>query len=178
MKIGSNGLFFLTIFDFIAKDPSGHGITFWAILLYCSPIVFIIAAVSAILGAPAKKRLIRRQLSATELIRWKDLIPSLILDAVAITGSLIFTVYAWEEWIDLGSTYHGDRWMVLFLLGTALLSSLVMIVAHMRLLSKQCGEGRSDISSMKRVFFAFQLGLISPGAFAVAVAGLLLAFPK
>lgn len=133
----------VAFFGFIAGNPSGHGITFWAILLYCSPIVLVIAAFSAILGAPAKRRLIRRQLSATEFIRWADLIPSLILDAVAITGSLIFTVYALEEWLKTGSTYHGDGWVFVFLLGTALLSPLVMIMVHGRLLSGKFREHRA-----------------------------------
>jgi hypothetical protein len=168
----------VAFFGFIAGNPSGHGITFWKILLYCSPLILVLAGVSAILGVPAKRRLIRRQLSATEFVRWADLIPSLILDAVAITGSLIFTVYALEECLKTGSTYHGDGWVFVFLLGTALLSPLIMIMVHVRLLSGKFRERGSDFSLMKRVVFAFQLGLVSPGAFAVVVTGLLLALSK
>lgn len=167
-----------TAFFFIAGAPSGRGITFWAILLYGSPIVLMMAAVSVVLGAPAKRRLIRRQSSSTEFIRWMDLIPSLIFDAVSITGSLIFTVYALEEWLEVGSTYHGDGWMVVFLIGSALLSSSIMIVVHMRLLSRTSGERRPTISVVKRVSFAFQLGPVNPGVFAVVCLGLLWAFPK
>ncbi len=163
-------------FGFIAGNPSSHGITFCAILLYCSPIVLMMAAVSVILGVPVKRRIIRRQLSSTEYIRWKDLIWSLILEVFAITGSLIFTVYALEEWLEVGSTYHGNAWVVVFLLSTAVLSALIMIIAHMSLLSEKLGERWSGISVMQRVVLAFRLGLVSPGAFSVVVIGLLLAF--
>jgi hypothetical protein len=57
------------IFFFIAGGSSGYGITFRAILLYCSPIILGIAVAAAFLGIPAKRRLIRRQLSSTEFIR-------------------------------------------------------------------------------------------------------------
>jgi hypothetical protein len=166
------------LFFFIGGNLSGHGITFWAILLYCSPIVLLIAAVSVILGAPVKRPLIRRQLSTTEVIQWKDLIPSLIFDAASITGALIFTVYALEEWLDVGSTYHGDGWVFVFLLGSTPLSSLLMLIPHMRLLSRKLGDRWRGISFVKKVALAFQLGLVSPGAFAVVVIGLLVALSK
>jgi hypothetical protein len=100
------------------------------------------------------------------------------LEAFAVTGSLIFTVYALEEWIKAGSTYHGDAWMIVFLLGAALLSALIMIIAHMSLLSRQAEERWTGISFAQRVIVAFQLGLVTPGAFAVVVMGLLTALSK
>jgi hypothetical protein len=166
------------LFFFIGGNVSGHGITFWAILLYCSPIVLLIAAVSVILGAPVKRQLIRRQLSATEVIRLKDLIPSLMFEVASITGALIFTVYVLEEWLDVGSTYHGDGWVFVFLFGSTLFSSLLMFIPHMRLLSRKLGERRPGISFIKRFGLALQLGLVSPGAFAVVVIGLLAALSK
>jgi hypothetical protein len=165
-------------FGFIAENSSAHGITFWAILLYCSPLVLLMAAVSVMLAAPAKRRLIPRQLSTTEFIRWKDLIPSMILEAFAVTGSLIFTVYALEEWLEAGSTYHGDGWMIVFLVGTALLNSLIMIVPHMRLLTEESCEHRPRTPLMKSIALAYRLGLVSPGAFAVVITGLLVALSK
>jgi hypothetical protein len=168
----------VTFFGFIAGNSSGHGITFWAILLYCSPLVLLIAAVSLILAAPAKRRLVRRQLSATEFISWKSLIPILILEAFAVTGSLIFSVYVVEEWLEAGSTYHGDGWMVIFLLSTALLSSLIMIIPHMRLLSEKCRQLWWIIPLRKRIVLSFQLGLVSPAVFALLVAGLMLILSK
>ena len=98
------------LFGFIAGNSSAHEITFRAMLLYWSPIVLLSAAVSVMLAAPAKIRLIRRQLSATQFMRWKGLIPSLILEAFGIAGSLIFTVYALEEWLKAGSTCNRDGW--------------------------------------------------------------------
>lgn len=168
----------ITFFGFIAGNSSAHGITFWAILLYCSPLVLLIAAVSVVFAAPAKRQLVRRQLSATEFISWKSLIPSLILEAFAVTGSLIFSVYALEEWLEAGSTYHWDGWMVVFLLSTALLSSLIMIIPHMRLLSKKFGELWQGISLIKRVAFAYELGLVSSAAFALVVTGLMVVLSK
>jgi hypothetical protein len=100
------------------------------------------------------------------------------LEAFAVTGSFIFTVYAPEEWIKAGSTYHGDAWMIVFLLGAALLSALIMIIAHMSLLSRQAGERWTGISFAQRVIVAFQLGRVTPGAFAVVVMGLLAALSK
>lgn len=162
------------IFLFIAGGPSGRGITFWAILLYCSPIVLLMAAVAVIIGAPAKRRLLRRQITAEEVLPWRVLMPSLIFDALAITGSLILTVYALEEWLEVGSSYHGNGWVVLFLLGTALLSSLITMTAHILLLSKDFGEHWPAISFLKKLLLAFQLGLVNPGAFAVVAGGLVL----
>jgi hypothetical protein len=168
----------VAFFGFIAGNSSGHGITFWAILLYCSPLVLLIATVSVMLAALAKRRLIRRQLSTPEFIRWKDLIPSMILEAFAVTGSLIFSVYVLEEWLEAGSTYHRDGWMVVFLLSTALLSSLIMIIPHMRLLSEKCRQLWWIIPLRKRIVLSFQLGLVSPAVFALLVAGLMVILSK
>ncbi len=155
----------LPVFFLSATDASAHGITLLVVVLFGLPFLLLIAAVCALLGGMAKRRLITWLWSGGNNVPSGHPIPAFRVEEVfAIPASLVLATYVLEELLEVRFS-RGYGAHVLLLTVTALMSCAILIIPHMHLLTARFREHGLIVSFTDRFGIALLLSLITPGVF-------------
>ncbi|MEW6352498.1 MAG: hypothetical protein AB1646_25900 [Thermodesulfobacteriota bacterium] len=172
MNVRVLSLFALLVCLLTATDASAHGITALVVVIFGLPFLLAIAAVCALLGGVAKRRLIAWLWSGGNNGPQSGLIPVFrVEEVIAIPLSLVAATYLLEEMLRV-PFHKGYGANVLLLTITALLSAALLIFPHMRILAARFRDHGLTVSFTNRLGVALMLSLITPGVFAVVLIAL------